>query len=55
MVKQKEKYKIKCGCGKEIIGFSKHHAEQNLRLHRLTSQEHKERMKLIKEIRSQSK
>lgn len=54
MVKQKEKHKLKCECGKEIIGFSEHHVEQNLRLHKLTSQEHKERIKLIKEIKAQS-
>ena len=50
MVKQKKAFKIKCECGKEIIGFSQHHAEQNLKLHKLTSNEHKERMKLIKEL-----
>lgn len=51
MVKQKRQVKIMCGCRKEIIGFSEHHAKQNLRLHKLTSHEHKDRMKLIKEVK----
>jgi len=47
-MKTKQKFKLKCKCGKEIIGFSQKHAEQNLNLHKLISKEHKERMELIK-------
>ena len=50
MVKQKKAFKLKCDCGKETIGFSEHHAQQNLKTHKLVSKEHRERMKLIKEI-----
>lgn len=47
-MKIKQKYKLICECQKEIVGFSKHHAEKNLELHKIISQEHKERMELIK-------
>lgn len=44
----KTKKQIECECGKMIIGFSEHHAKQNLELHKITSREHKERMLLLK-------
>ena len=46
-MKQKRKVTIKCpDCDKEIIGFSEHHAKQNLMIHTQTSQYHKDIMKL---------
>jgi ribosomal protein S27E len=38
MMKGKRQFKIRCpDCDKEIIGFSRHHAEQNLMIHQKTS------------------
>ena len=48
MVKQKKKVEIECECGMKIIGFSKHHAEMNLMIHKKTSLKHKERLELKK-------
>ena len=49
MVKQKEKFKIKCpDCEKEIIGFSEHHAKQNLIIHQKTSERCKEIKRILK-------
>lgn len=50
MVKQKEKFKIKCpDCKKEIIGFSEHHAKMNLMIHQRASIKCKEIKKILKE------
>lgn len=46
--KMKKKFRLECQCGKIIIGFSDHHVRQNLRLHQLISNEHKERIELLK-------
>ena len=52
MVKQKEKFKIKCpNCEKEIIGFSEHHAKMNLMIHQKTSK----RCKYIKNLKKKGK
>ncbi len=52
MVKQKKKVVIKCPeCDKEIIGFSEHHAKQNLLIHQMTSQRHKDFVALLKKRR----
>ena len=48
MVKKKKPYIIECECGMKIKGFSKHHAEMNLMIHKKTSIKHRERMELIK-------
>ncbi len=54
MVKQKEKFKIKCpDCEKEIIGFSEHHAKQNLIIHQRTSERCKEIKRLLKKHKQQ--
>ena len=42
---------IECGCGLRIKGFSEHHAEQNLQIHKKVSHKHKERIALINKIR----
>ncbi len=47
---RKKEFKVECDCRKEIIGFSEHHAKQNLKLHKAISHEHKDRMKLIQEV-----
>lgn len=45
-MKEKEKTTIKCPyCDKEIVGFSEHHAKQNLMIHQKVS----ERCKFIRE------
>ena len=49
--RKKKEFKVKCDCRKEIIGFSEHHAKQNLKLHKSVSHEHKDRMKLIQELK----
>ena len=47
---EKKKFVIICpGCGKEIVGFSQHHVEQNLFIHQQTSQEHKRVSKFMEE------
>jgi len=46
---KKKKYKIKCGCGEQIIGFSERHARVNLDIHRKTSIFHKKVMKVLKD------
>jgi hypothetical protein len=46
IIKKKKTFKIPCECGIEIVGFSEHHAKENLKLHK-NSKKHKERMKLI--------
>lgn len=52
MKKQKKKYIIKCPeCEKEIVGFSEHHAKQNLMIHQKTS----ERCKYIKSLKEKWK
>lgn len=48
-MKQKKKHIIKCGCGKEIIGFSEEHAKINLSIHKQTSNRHKDIIKILKE------
>jgi len=48
MVKKK-KFKIKCECGKEIIGFSKKHVKINLYIHKQHSIRHREIMKILRE------
>ncbi len=48
MVKQKEKFKVECpDCEKEIVGFSKHHAKQNLIIHQRTSEMCKQIKRLL--------
>lgn len=42
----KQEFTQECECEKVIIGFSEHHAKQNLELHRL-SKEHELRMKSL--------
>jgi|APSaa5957512622_1039677.scaffolds.fasta_scaffold77298_2 hypothetical protein len=42
MVKQKKKFVVECECGLKIIGFSEHHANQNLIIHKKTSKQHKQ-------------
>lgn len=46
MVKQKQVTELECECGMKIKGFSKHHAEQNLKIHKDTSKKHKELIQL---------
>ncbi len=49
MVKQKKKVVLKCpDCDKKIIGFSEHHAKQNLMIHQRTSERCKEIKRIIK-------
>jgi len=47
----KEQYISLCECGQKIIGFSEHHLNQNIAIHKRISKEHKERMKLIENIK----
>ena len=48
-MKEKKQFKIKCpDCDKEIIGFSMHHAKQNLMIHQKTSMKCKEFKELLK-------
>jgi len=42
MGKQKKKFFLECECGLKIIGFSEHHAKQNLIIHKKTSKQHKQ-------------
>ena len=46
----KNVFKTICECKKEIKGFSQKHLEKNLKIHKLLSREHKERMKIIKKF-----
>ncbi len=46
---KKKKWKIKCECGKEIVGFSEKHAKINLHIHKQHSIHHKEIIKILKE------
>ena len=49
MVKQKKKVIIRCpDCEKKIVGFSEHHAKQNLMIHQRTSERCKEIKKIIR-------
>lgn len=48
-MKQKKQFKVKCPeCEKEIIGFSEHHAEQNLMIHQKTSERCREFKELLR-------
>lgn len=47
---KKKEFKVECECHKKIIGFSEHHANENLKLHKKISKDHRERMKLISEV-----
>jgi len=47
---KKKEFKVECDCHKKIIGFSEHHASENLRIHKMASKEHRERMMLIREL-----
>lgn len=48
MVKEKKKFIERCpDCEKEIIGFSEHHAKQNLMIHKRTSIRCKEFKELL--------
>ncbi len=49
LIKQKRTFKVSCECGMGIMGFSEHHAKENLKLHK-NSKKHKERMELIKKV-----
>ena len=55
MAKQKQITELGCECGMKIKGFSQHHAEQNLMIHKHTSQKHKELIQLkrkwLKEVK----
>jgi len=52
MVRQKRKFKITCpDCEKKIIGFSEHHAKQNLMIHQRTSERCKEIKRILKKKR----
>ncbi len=46
---KKNRFTIICKCGKPIVGFSPHHANQNLLIHQKASIKHKEILKLIKD------
>ncbi|HKZ33655.1 MAG TPA: hypothetical protein VJ142_00235 [Candidatus Nanoarchaeia archaeon] len=47
---KKKKFILKCSdCNKEIIGFSEHHAKQNLMIHKKASIRCEEFKKLLKE------
>ena len=46
---KKKKFKMKCECGKEIVGFSEKHVKINLYIHKQHSIRHKEIMKILKE------
>lgn len=48
MVKQKTKFVLECDCGLKVIGFSEHHAKQNLIIHQKTSKQHKQLLILKK-------
>ena len=49
MVKEKKKvFEICPDCEKKIVGFSKHHAKQNLMIHQMTSQKCKYIKNLLK-------
>ena len=45
---EKKVFKKVCTCGREITGFSEHHAAVNLSIHEQTSKFHKEVMRLLK-------
>lgn len=45
---QKKIFRLECDCGREIVGFSMHHARVNLEIHQHTSKFHKEVMLLLK-------
>ncbi len=48
-MKQKKQFKLKCpDCEKEIIGFSEHHAQQNLMIHTKTSEKCREFRELLR-------
>jgi len=48
-MKQKKQFKLKCpDCEKEIIGFSEHHAKQNLMIHSRTSEKCREFRELLR-------
>ena len=47
----KQEFRLLCECKKEIIGFSEKHLKKNLEIHRLISKEHRDRIKLIKNVR----
>ena len=48
-MKEKKQFKIKCpDCDKEIVGFSEHHANQNLMIHQKTSMKCKEFKELLR-------
>ena len=42
----KQRIKVKCICGKDISGFSNHHAQKNIKIH-LFSREHIARKELM--------
>lgn len=48
MTKEKTAVFIECECGLKIKGFSEHHARQNLLIHKMTSQKHKQLLALKK-------
>ncbi len=48
-IKQKKQFKAKCpDCEKDIIGFSEHHAQQNLMIHSRTSGKCREFRELLR-------
>ena len=48
-MKKKKQVLMKCpDCEKEIIGFSEHHAKQNLMIHQKTSERCKEFKELLR-------
>ncbi|MDP6600440.1 MAG: hypothetical protein QF798_03330 [Candidatus Woesearchaeota archaeon] len=51
-MKQKKQFKMKCpDCEQEIIGFSEHHAGQNLMIHQKTSIRCREFKELLRKKR----
>jgi hypothetical protein len=46
---KKKRFKMKCECGKEIVGFSEKHVKINLYIHKKHSIRHKEIIKILKE------
>ncbi len=48
-MKEKKQFLMKCSnCDKDIIGFSEHHAKQNLMIHQRTSEKCKEFKELLR-------
>ncbi len=46
-----KKISLKCLCGKDVIGFTRKHAEANLAIHQRTSGFHKDVLAAVKRLR----